>query len=174
MKFIAKMASEHQKPDGLTVVTEEDIIQFISPLCVRKLWGVGKKTQDKMNEIGIFTINDLLHQKPSILMDLFGAKARYLIQLLHGITPKYRRTLSTQPRRKSISKEHTFSNDIHDRNKIFQIIDLLATKIHAQAEKREYWFRTITLKIRYDNFKTHTYSSTLRLLSGQRQQLIAS
>ena len=170
-KLIAKMASEYQKPDGLTVVNEADIIKFISPLSVRKLWGIGKKTQQKMNADGIITINDLLRQKPSKLIDLFGAKARYLIQMLHGVTPQDRKLPSTKRQRKSISKEHTFSSDLLDQNEIFRVIDQLATKIHAKAKKRHYWFKTITVKIRYQNFETHTYSSTLRLLTCQRQQL---
>jgi nucleotidyltransferase/DNA polymerase involved in DNA repair len=173
-KLIAKMASEFQKPDGLTVVQEADIIQFISPLSVRKIWGVGKKTQQKMNAIGIRTINDLLHREPRTLINLFGAKTRYITQLLHGITPQRRKTSATKRRHKSISKEHTFSSDLRARvnqNEIFRIIDDLATKIHAKATKRQYWFKTITIKIRYDNFETHTYSSTLRLLTCQRQQL---
>ncbi len=172
-KLIAKMASEYQKPDGLTVVHEADIIKFISPLPVRKLWGVGIKTQQKMNAVGIITINDLLRQEPSKLLAFFGAKARYLMQLLHGGTPHCRKTPSAKRQRKSISKEHTFSSDLQDRTEIFRIIDQLVTKIHAKAEKRQYWFKTITLKIRYENFETHTYSSTLRLLTCQQQQFSA-
>lgn len=170
-KLIAKMASEFQKLDGLTVVKEADIIQFISPLSVRKIWGVGKKTQQKMNAVGIRTIKDLLHREPRTLINLFGAKTRYITLLLHGITPQRRKTPATKRSRKSISKEPTFSNDLQNRSEIFKIIDNLATKIHAKAAKRRYWFKTITIKIRYDNFETHTYSSTLRLLTCQRQQL---
>jgi DNA polymerase IV (DinB-like DNA polymerase) len=172
-KLIAKMASEYQKPDGLTVVQEADIIKFISPLPVRKLWGVGIKTQQKMNAVGIITINDLLRQEPSKLLAFFGAKARYLMQLLHGVTPHCRKTPSAKRQRKSISKEHTFSSDLQEHNELFRVIDQLVTKIHAKAEKRQYWFKTITLKIRYENFETHTYSSTLRLLTCQRQQFSA-
>lgn len=170
-KLIAKMASEYQKPDGITIVKEADIINFISPLSVRKLWGIGKKTQQKMNAIGIITINDLLRQDPRKLIDLFGTKLRYLIQLFQGVTPQHRKASSAKRQRKSISKEHTFSSDLQDQTDIFRIIDQLATKIHAKAEKRQYWFKTVTVKIRYDNFETHTYSSTFRLLTCQRQQL---
>ena len=124
-----------------------------------------------MNALGIITIEDLMHQEPSILLNSCGAKARYFNQWLHRITPQRHRNQSIKRVRKSISKEHTFSNDIQDHHELFRIIDLLSRKIHAKSEKHQYWFKTITLKIRYENFETHTYSSTLRFLTCQVQKL---
>lgn len=170
-KLIAKMASEFQKPAGVTVVNDADVIKFISPLSVRKLWGVGKKTQQKMNALGIITIKDLINQEPSTLFNTLGAKARYFNQLLHGVIPQRQRNQSAKQIRKSISKEHTFSNDTQDQNEIFNTLESLSRRIHAKTEKRHYWFKTITIKVRYENFETHTYSSTLRFLTCHVQKL---
>jgi DNA polymerase IV (DinB-like DNA polymerase) len=170
-KLIAKMASEFQKPDGLTMVHKADVLTFLSPLSVRKLWGVGEKTQQKMNALDIITIKDLMNHEPSALFNACGAKARYLNQLLQSISPRHHRLQSAKRIRKSISKEHTFSNDIQNQHEIFRIIDLLSRKIHIKTEKRQYWFKTITIKIRYENFETHTYSSTLRFLTCHVQKL---
>lgn len=158
-KLIAKIASDMDKPDGLTEIKKEDIPAKIFPLPVSRLWGVGKKTEKRLQEMGIYTIGDLAHTPLERLILTFGKIIGYsLYQHAHGID--YSPVITTWER-KSISREVTYQRDMQDMEVIKHTITYLAQDISTSLMEEGYRGRTVTLKIRFKDFTTHTRSKTL-------------
>lgn len=156
-KTIAKIASDFNKPDGLTVVKPEEVEHFLSPLPVSKIPGVGKKTNDTLDKLGIKTIGDLKNFDVQILIGKFGKSGLRMYQLAKGID---HREVEEQTEVKSISKEDTFDEDIADPLLAEEIIDILGEEVHSSLKKKKYLFKTVTLKVRLDDFTTFTRSKT--------------
>lgn len=159
-KLVAKIASDFRKPEGLTVVGPAAVARFMSRLPVRKLPGVGPKTEARLRELGIETIGQLRKQPKFVLIERFGkAFGAYLYQACRGIdeSPIVE---SWEPR--SISREYTFEKDTRDTALMHKVIEEMAKGVHEQlmAEKKKY--RTVTLKVRYQGFETHTSQKTLK------------
>jgi DNA polymerase IV (DinB-like DNA polymerase) len=157
-KLIAKVASDLNKPDGLTVVREEEAKDFLAPLPVRKLIGVGRKTERKMKELGIQKVGDLASFDSSKLSAIFGKFGLRLYLMAHGIDES---EVREKEERKSISREITFDEDTDDFHFILEVIDTLCSCLHTELTRRKLSFRTVTLKVRYENFETHVFSKTL-------------
>ncbi|HLD85216.1 MAG TPA: DNA polymerase IV [archaeon] len=157
-KSIAKIASDFKKPDGLTVVKEEDARHFIEPMPVRKLHGVGPKTESILNALGIKTIGDLAKADESFLSKQLGKWGPYLRMLANGLgsTEVYE-----EEGIQTISREYTFEEDTDDMMALSEVIDELSKHMHSLLVKSEYAFRTVTVKIRYSNFETHTKQLTI-------------
>jgi DNA polymerase-4 len=157
-KFLAKVASDMNKPDGITVVTPEMADEFIVSLPIRKFFGVGKVTEEKMLNLGIKTGADLKKYKKEQLIQLFGKSGSYFFNIAHGTDD---RPVEPNRIRKSIGKETTFSEDIDDTERMLEILENIAVRLENSLIKREAKGRTITLKVKYYDFESITRSITI-------------
>jgi DNA polymerase IV (DinB-like DNA polymerase) len=167
-KLIAKIASDHQKPDGLTIVTEENAEKFLQPLPVRKLLWVGRKTEERLEAMGVHTIGELAHYDPSVLTETFGVAGRQMFLMAHGID---RSEVQERGEVKSISHETTFEEDESEIEKILRALDSLVVNVSEEVVNQSLFFKTITVKIRYENFETHTRSKTLQFMTNRPKDL---
>lgn len=167
-KLVAKIASDFQKPDGLTIVKEEDAQQFLDPLPVRRLLWVGRKTEPKLKALGINTIGDLASYDPTALSSMFGVMGLQMHLMAKGID---RSEVEEREGVKSISHETTFQEDTIDATLILQELDALCEAVHKQTTNQNLLFKTVTVKIRYQGFETHTKSKTLPRQTNRLQDL---
>jgi DNA polymerase-4 len=157
-KFLAKVASDLNKPDGITVITPDMADEFIEKLPIRKFFGVGKVTEEKMLNLGIKTGADFKRFKKEQLIQIFGKSGRYFYDIAHGLDD---RPVEPNRIRKSIGKETTFTEDIEDTDQMIEILDDIAAKLENSLMKRDAKGRTITLKVKYFNFQSITRSVTI-------------
>jgi DNA polymerase IV (archaeal DinB-like DNA polymerase) len=167
-KLIAKVASDFQKPDGLTVVKEEDAEKFLEPLPVRKLLWVGKKTEVKLKALGVNTIGDLAHYDPTALSSLFGVMGLQMHLMAKGLD---RSEVEERVSVKSVSHETTFEDDTADAAPILEALDALCESVLKETIEQKLLFKTVTVKIRYKGFETHTKSKTLLHLTNRAYDL---
>ena len=157
-KMTAKIASDLEKPNGLVIVEEEKLLDFLHPLPVGKLWGVGKRTKEEFAHLGIKTIGDIARRDIQELRQIFGKNGMHIWKLSQGIDPRKVKTVETV---KSIGNEHTFSKDELDINTIKDTLMRLSEKVSRRLRKAGFKGKTITLKIRFADFKTYTRAVTL-------------
>jgi DNA polymerase-4 len=158
-KLLAKIASDMQKPDGLTIITEDDIASRIWPLPVRKLMGVGPKTEARLKNIGVTTIGELAAQPLETLARQFGnSYGAWLYEASRGIDA---RPLITHWEPKSTSRETTFEKDVADWQVLARTLVEQVNDVVADLTKRGYKSKTVTIKVRFSDFETHTRSLTL-------------
>jgi len=157
-KLVAKIASDFKKPYGLTVVKEEDVKEFLFPLDVRKIPGVGPKTERILKESNIGIISDLATTKPEILTRLFGVWGARLHEFANGIDSS---EVVEEYETKSIGRDTTFEKDADDDEQILQVLDELAEEVHDDVIANGFKFKTITVRVRYQHFDTHTRSKSL-------------
>ncbi len=161
-KLVAKIASELDKPDGLTEVTEHDLATRIWPLPVRRVNGIGPKAAAKLARLGIATIGELAAAEPAWLVRHFGASyGGWLHRAAHG---RDERPVVTYSEPKSISRETTFERDLHavrDRAALSQIFTGLCVRVAEDLRRKRYAGKTIGIKLRFDDFRTVTRDITL-------------
>jgi DNA polymerase IV (archaeal DinB-like DNA polymerase) len=157
-KLVAKIASDFKKPYGLTVVKVEDVKEFLFPLDVRKIPGVGPKTERVLKEANIETVSDLASTKPEMLTRLFGAWGARLHEFANGIDNS---EVVEEYETKSIGRDTTFEKDADNEEQILQVLDELAEEVHEDMIANGFKFKTITVRIRYQYFDTHTRSKSL-------------
>jgi DNA polymerase IV (DinB-like DNA polymerase) len=157
-KLVAKIASDFKKPYGLTVVKEEDVREFLFPLDVRKIPGVGPKTERVLKEANIETIRNLASSNPEILTRLFGVWGARLHEFANGIDSS---EVVEEYETKSIGRDTTFEKDADDEEQILQVLDELAEEVHEDVIANGFKFKTITVRVRYQHFDTHTRSKSL-------------
>jgi len=167
-KLVAKIASDFQKPDGLTIVREEEAEKFLSPLSVRKLLWVGRKTEQKLGGMGIKTIGDLARYDPTVLAEAFGVMGTQIYLMAHGID---RSEVHERGEIKSISRDVTFEEDTSDFEFVLKTLDGLSEEVHGDVLKQRLYFKTVTIRVRYENFETHTHSKTLAFITNRLQDL---
>jgi len=158
-KLIAKIASDFQKPDGLTVVKPGEILQFLTPLKITDLTGVGKKTGEKLNELGVKTIGELSKLSSDELIREFGqAKGVWLKQASQGIddSPVVEREGTEQ-----IGRITTLKADTRDLNLIYEVINELSDEVYKKLEARKLSFKSVTFVAISTEFKTRTKTHTL-------------
>ncbi len=158
-KFIAKLASDECKPDGLLLVPADGVQAFLEPLPVRRLWGVGEKTGETLGRLGIRTIGELGRTPLQILERLLGeGTARHLFELANGVDD--RDVIPYEPP-KSVSHEETFEHDLDaDEDILRELLDL-SGRVASRLREDGYRARTVVLKARLANFQTLTRSRTL-------------
>jgi len=158
-KFLAKLASDLEKPNGLVVVPSNGILEFLAPLSVSRVWGVGKQTQKKLNSIGVKTIGQLRELPLSTLKTAFGLNSEHFWRLSRGLD-----TRPVVPDRdaKSISHETTFSQDITDADALAAWLLELTDQVARRMRRHNIIGRTVQIKIRFSNFDTITRAQTLR------------
>jgi len=152
-KFLAKLATELGKPDGLKIITPSDTQSTLAPLPVSYLWGVGEKSRQQLKRLGINTIGELAGMNPEALERQMGPHARIYWELAHGVDE---RVVELDRQRKSVGREITFSNDIDDNEELETVLLDLAGQVSRRLRRQLIGARTITLKLRYKNFKTLT------------------
>jgi DNA polymerase IV (archaeal DinB-like DNA polymerase) len=167
-KLVSKVASDFQKPDGLTLVKEEDAQKFFDPLPVRKLLWVGRKTEAKLKEIGINTIGDLARYDPTALTSMFGVMGLQMHLMAKGLD---RSEVEERIGVKSISHETTFEEDTADAAAILSALDALCIEVQKETAEQKLLFKTVTVKIRYKGFETHTRGKTLPMLTNRVEDL---
>jgi len=157
-KYIAKIASGLSKPDGLFLVPEGTEEAFISTLPLTKIWGIGKKTLEKLNKLGFYSVNDIKKNPLNILESYFGKSgAMFLYKAVRGLNAE---TFSSTTSSKSISAENTYENDLIDRYIIETSILSLTETVMFRLLKENWKSKTVFLKIRYDDFSTISVQST--------------
>ena len=156
-KFLAKLASEWNKPNGIKIITRNMIPHILLPLPVGKVHGIGKKTSERLNNIGIYTVKDLLRLTEDFLVDLLGKSGNEIYNRIRGID---NRELELERERKSLGVETTFSKHTKDLNTLDLYLENFSREVSEELKKEKLQGRTITLKIKYENFKSHTKSKT--------------
>lgn len=167
-KFIAKLASTMAKPDGLLVVAPEEIIDFLHPLPVGALWGVGNKTEAELNKLGLKTIEQIANTSLNTLKAALGESLGEHLHLLAW--GKDDRSVEIYEVEKSIGNEETFSEDLDDAEEILREILRLSEKVGYRVKAAHFVAKTVVLKIKFSNFTTITRSKTLdHPTSSQRE-----
>jgi DNA polymerase IV (DinB-like DNA polymerase) len=167
-KLVAKIASDFEKPDGITVVEESDVERFLAPLSVRKLLWVGKKTERKLNAMGIKTIGDLAAFDVAVLTERFGIMGAQYHFSARGMDNS---EVAEKGVVKSVSRETTFEEDTSDFGLILETLDTLSQDIQEELVEHKLLFKTATIKIRYENFETHTRGKTLPFFTNNLHSL---
>ena len=157
-KFIAKIASDYNKPNGLKTVNPEDVLQFLEDLDIRKFYGVGKVTAEKMYQKGIFTGKDLKSKSIEYLDEHFGKSGRYYYHVVRGI---HNSEVKPNRIRKSLAAERTFSENLSSEIFMLEKLEHIAEEVSKRLNKNKVTGKTITLKIKYSDFSLQTRSKTL-------------
>ncbi|MDT3677991.1 MAG: DNA polymerase IV [Burkholderiaceae bacterium] len=161
-KLLAKLCSEFDKPDGLTLLAQADVAQRVWPLPARKINGIGPKASEKLASFGLHTVGDVAAADPAMLVERFGASyGKWLHDAAHGIDS---RPVVTFREPKSISRETTFERDLHavrDRAELGRIFTALCEQLADDLQRKGYASRTIGIKLRFDDFRIVTRDLTL-------------
>ena len=157
-KSIAKIASDRDKPDGLTIVPPGAEEAFLAPLPISELWGIGPKTAQRLREAGVESVGDLAQRPLPWLIDRFGARGEWFHELARGIDP---REVSTTRETKSISSETTFAEDLGDYDKLAETARGQARDVSRRLRRAELRARTVQIKLRLSDFTTFTRQRTL-------------
>ena len=158
-KFLAKLASDLRKPDGFVVVHPNRIQEFLDPLSVERIWGVGKKTAEQLHNINVKTVRDLRHLEQGYLTKRFGVLGSQLYQLALGIDD---RPVESDRVAKSIGREITFTSDLDNRDILKTVLLELAIDVGRNLRKEALKGKTISMKVRYHDFHTISRSHTLQ------------
>lgn len=171
-KLLSKIASDLEKPAGLTILREADVSTRIWPLAVRKINGIGPKAGAKLEALGIHTIGELAQTAPALLIKHFGTSVgSWMHEAAHG---RDARTVVTYRDPKSISRETTFETDLHpvrDRERLSKIFTDLCVRVAGDLERKGFVGRTIGLKLRYENFSTVTRDCSLDEPTGDAKAI---
>jgi DNA polymerase-4 len=157
-KFIAKVASDVNKPNGQKTVSPDEVIPFLEQLPIRKFYGVGKVTAEKMYQLGIFTGMDLKNKPIEFLEKHFGKSGTYYFYVVRGI-----HNSEVKPNRitKSVAAEHTFDENLTSEIFMQERLEKIAAELDRRLKKQKIAGKTVTLKIKYSDFTQQTRSKTL-------------
>jgi len=157
-KMAAKIASGLKKPDGLVEVKRENLLDFLWPLDIGALWGVGSKTKDLLNQAGIWKIGDLAKKSKKDLSAMFGRNGEWFWEMAQGIDES---EVETEREAKSVSNEMTFEKDTADNDRIMAELASLCEQVSGRLREANFKCRTITLKVRLEGFQTYTRAVTI-------------
>ncbi|WP_072553417.1 DNA polymerase IV [Christiangramia salexigens] len=157
-KFIAKVASDINKPNGQKTVDPEDVISFLEDLDIRKFYGVGKVTAEKMYRLGIFTGNDLKMKSEEFLTKNFGKSGIHFYNVVRGV---HNSEVKPHRIRKSLGAERTFNENISSEVFMLERLENIAEEIERRLKKSKVAGKTVTLKIKYSDFTLQTRSKTI-------------
>lgn len=157
-KFVAKIASDYNKPNGQKTVNPEEVVQFLEDLEIRKFYGVGKVTADKMYKLGVFTGKDLKSKSLEFLESHFGKSGKHYYQVVRGI---HNSAVKAERIPKSVGAERTFSENLSSEIFMLERLDQIARELEGRLKKSDIAGKTITLKIKYSDFTLQTRSKTL-------------
>jgi DNA polymerase-4 len=171
-RLIAKLGSEADKPDGLTVIKSKDILEFLGPMPVANLRGLGRQTQKKFNRLRIRTVAELRATPLDTLRKQLGERAAAsFLRQAHGQASN---EIFPDRQRKSISKETTFSEDIRDPERLHDVLLELAAGVARTARREKLTGTVVTLKIRFEDFETLTRQKTLAVPTNDERILLTT
>jgi DNA polymerase-4 len=168
-KFIAKIASDYNKPNGQKTIVPEEIIEFLEQLDIRKFHGIGKVTAEKMYQFGIFTGFDLKQKSLEFLAENFGKSGTHYYKIVRGI---HKSPVKADRIRKSLGAERTFSENISSEIFMKERLIQIAEEIEKRISKSDVAGKTVTLKIKFRDFKTQTRSKTLPYFIRDKQTIL--
>lgn len=168
-KFLAKIASDWRKPDGLTVIHPDRALDFIAQLKVEKIWGIGNKTAEKMHRMGIFTGADLRKVSLTRLTQEFGKMGSVFHDFANGIDE---RPVISEWERKSVSCEQTFEKDIYDNAAVTIHLYNTVLELVRRIEKTDFEGRTLTLKVKFGDFQQITRSITVDHILRTKDEIL--
>lgn len=157
-KFLAKLASDYQKPRGITVITPDEAVDFLKAMPIEKFHGIGKKTVPKMHELGIFTGAELYAKSEIFLIQNFGKMGYSLYRKVRGIHDS---PVSVTRERKSVGKENTYGTPLQTEQEVLTQLRQLAEKVNLSLARVQKHGTTIVLKVRYSDYSTITKRRTL-------------
>ncbi|MGO1469407.1 MAG: DNA polymerase IV [Tissierella sp.] len=157
-KFLAKLASDWNKPDGIKLITPNMVPEILLPLSIKKIHGIGRKTAKKLNDIGVYLVEDLLELSEEFLVELLGKHGTEIYLRIRGVD---NRKLEIDRERKSLGTETTFEISTRDKNVLKEYIYKFSLEIEKDLTRKRIQGRTITLKIKDEDFKSKTRSRTL-------------
>lgn len=158
-KFVAKIASDLKKPNGLLLIRHTEVRKFLDPLPIKRIWGVGPRTEARLKEMGIETIQQLRLANRGRLLKRFGKAGGHLWRLANGIDE---RPVLVEQQTKSVSNEHTFPEDVLPAEVLVQQLKSLSEKLSRRLQKAGLRGKTVTLKLRYSDFTTLTRQRSFR------------
>lgn len=168
-KFIAKVASDINKPNGQKTVPPEEVLDFLESLDIKKFYGVGKVMKEKMYRHGIYTGKDLKSKSFEYLQENFGKSGSYYYTIVRGI---HTSKVKTNRTRKSLAAERTFNENISSELFMLERLKDIATEVEKRLKKSKVAGKTITLKIKYSDFTLQTRSKTLPLYISSRELIL--
>jgi DNA polymerase IV (DinB-like DNA polymerase) len=157
-KPFAKIASDHNKPNGITVIEPEVIKSFLKDMDITKVPGIGRKTKTYYNEQGIYTIGDLMDTPLPTMVELFGKYGKMIWEVVNGVD---KRPVVAFYERKSIGKARTFNQDTADLKDILRTLETLSAKIHEYLRRHKIFYKTVGITIRFEGFETFTRSKSV-------------
>ncbi|MFP4017421.1 MAG: DNA polymerase IV [Halanaerobiales bacterium] len=167
-KFLAKLASGMDKPDGFFIIPEDRISEILEPLPVGKIWGVGKKTEEALKKKGLDTIAKIKKLSINELEAMFGKMGFQLYHLARGID---NRSVEVDNQIKSISHEETFQEDLTDKNQILSSLLRMSSKVSRRLRKKGLEGNTIYIKVRYGDFTTYTRRITVSIATNDTDKI---
>lgn len=169
-KFVAKIASDYEKPNGLTFIGPSRVLSFLETLPIEKFHGVGRVTAKKMNQMGIFRGLDLKRFSPTELLQHFGKSGEFFYQIVRGIDD---RPVRPNRPRKSVGVEDTFETDLYELEELYAEIDRLCRKLLERLERVDKQGKTLTLKVKFSDFSQITRSMTVQDVPRNFNQIVA-
>ncbi|KVV13639.1 DNA polymerase IV [Flavobacterium sp. TAB 87] len=168
-KFVAKIASDYHKPNGQKTVNPHEVIPFLEELAIRKFYGVGKVTTEKMYQLGIFTGADLKTKSEEFLEKHFGKSGKFYYNVVRGV---HNSEVKSHRIAKSVAAEHTF--DVNLSSEIFMLeqLEKIAASLEKRILKHKVSGKTVTLKIKYSDFTTQTRSKTLPYFIADKHLIV--
>lgn len=168
-KFVAKVASDFNKPNGQKTVNPEEVFEFLEALDIRKFYGVGKVTAQKMYQLGIFTGKDLKLKSINYLDEHFGKPGRYYYYVVRGI---HNSEVKPNRIRKSLAAERTFSENLSSEVFMLEKLEHIADEVSRRLSKSKVSGKTVTLKIKYSDFTLQTRSKTLHYFISDKSLIL--
>jgi DNA polymerase IV len=159
-KFLAKIASDYRKPDGLFVIKPSQAETFVETLEVSKFHGVGRVTAEKMHKMGIFTGKDLREKSVDFLINHFGKVGKYYFNIARGVD---NRPVNPDSIRKSVGVENTFNHDIFEPDELYRELDDIIEQLWRRMQRANAYGKSITLKVKFADFESLTRSRTSQL-----------
>jgi DNA polymerase IV len=159
-KFLAKIASDYRKPDGLFVIKPAQAESFVETLEISKFHGIGRVTAEKMHKMGVFTGKDLREKSVDFLIKHFGKVGKYYFDIARGVD---NRPVNPDSIRKSIGVENTFNHDIFEPDELYRELDDIIEQLWRRMERANAYGKSITLKIKFADFESMTRSRTSQL-----------
>ena len=169
-KAVAKIASDYQKPEGLTVVEPDRVEEFLAPIPVNRIQGVGTKTNERLEVLGIRTIGDLAAYPKDELEELFGSWADYMGNVARGIDDSPVQEWTGPP--KSIGSETTLDDDTRDPEVLGAVLADLVESVHPQLEPEGLVYHTVGIKVRFEDFETHTSARSLKVHTRDKEPIV--
>ena len=168
-KFIAKVASDINKPNGQKTIPPEEVITFLEELPIEKFYGIGKVTAARMYNMGIFTGNDLKEKSEDFLIEHFNKAGGHYYNIVRGIQHS---DVKTDRIQKSVATEHTFITNLTSEVYMLEKLDRIAGELEKRLKKSKILGKTVTLKIKYSDFSLQTRSKTMQFFFNDKDSLL--